>query len=197
MSVAEATVERDVRGLDDEHLFEVINGQSVEMPPMSFHATKIASRLVRRAGTFADAAGLGEVVGETLFRLPLAEDSHRNRRPDAAFVSYERWPRDKPESMRDNAWDVVPDLAIEVVSPNDGAEELMDKLGEYFEAGVKQAWVVYPSRKVVQVYDSIHEIRGVAATGILDGGAILPGFQLPLRELFVFPTLEEPQNGDE
>jgi Uma2 family endonuclease len=197
MSVAEATIGRDVRGLDDEHLFEVINGQTVEMPPMSFHATKIASRFVLKAGYFADTAGLGVVVCETLFRLPLAEDSHRNRRPDLAFVSYERWPRNKPESIRDNAWDVVPDLAVEIVSPHDAAEEMLEKIGEYFDAGVKQVWVVYPSRAVVQIYDSIHEIRGVQTTGILDGGAILPGFQLPLSDLFVFPTLEEPVNGDE
>jgi len=84
---------------------------------MSFHSNKIATRLTWKLGPYCDEKALGTVVGETLFQLPLEEDAHRNRRPDVAFVSYERWPRDKAESVRQNAWDVVPDLAIEVVSP--------------------------------------------------------------------------------
>ena len=73
----------------------------------------------------------------------------------------------------------------------------LDKIAEYFEAGVKQVWVVYPRQKVVQIYDSLNAMRAVAETGILESGAILPGFQLPLRDLFVFATLDEPTEDDE
>ena len=89
MSVAEPVANgRVVTARDDEPLFEVVNGIVGELPPMSFHASKIASRLVRIVGSFANANELGEVVGETLFRLPLEENRADNRRPDVAFVSY-------------------------------------------------------------------------------------------------------------
>jgi len=118
MSVAELPrTEGEDRPKDDEPLFEVVHGQVVELPPMSIHSNKIATRLTWKLSPYYDEKALGTVVGETLFQLPLEEDAHRNRRPDVAFVSYERWPRDKAESVRQNAWDVVPDLAIEVVSP--------------------------------------------------------------------------------
>lgn len=166
----------------DEPLYEVINGLRVEMPPMSAYSSKIASRLVRWAGAFADPLGLGEVVGEVLFRLPLNPD--RNRRPDMAFVSAGRWPLNRPMPLRDNAWDVVPDLAAEVVSPNDLAEEIIQKLLEYFQAGVRLVWVVYPQQQLVYVHESPTQVRGLTRQDELDGGAVLPGFRLPLANLF-------------
>src|SRR5262245_39344468 len=101
----------------DEPLYEIVNGQRMEVPPRSAYASKIASRLVRKMGGFADVGELGEVVGEVLFRLPLNPD--RNRRPDVAFVSRDRWPVGRLQPPEDNAWDVVPNLAVEVISPND------------------------------------------------------------------------------
>lgn len=166
----------------DEPLYEVINGQRVEMPPMSAYASKIASRLVRWTGAFADPRGLGEVVSEVLFRLPLNPD--RNRRPDMAFVSVGRWPLNRPMPLRDNAWDVVPDLAAEVVSPSDLAEEIMQKLVEYFQAGARLVWVVYPEQQLVYVYEALTQVRGLTRQDELDGGSVLPGFRLPLAQLF-------------
>src|SRR5262245_8674735 len=120
---------------DQDVFFEVIDGRRVELPPMSAFAQLIASQLVRRAGAFADAHGLGEVVGEVLFALPAPVN--RNRRPDVAFVSYQRFPQGGIIPPRENAWDVVPDLAVEVVSPTDFAGDLMEKVHEYFRAGVR------------------------------------------------------------
>jgi Uma2 family endonuclease len=197
MSVVEAQpVVSPPRMRDDVPLTEFINGEIVEMPPMSFHSGKIASRLAWKLGPFADANGLGTAVIETLFHIPTAEDPGRNRRPDLAFVSYNRWPKDRPESVRENAWDVIPDLAIEVVSPSDKAIELLEKVGEFLEAGVRQVWVVYP-RGVIYVHDSVESVRSIGPAGVLDGGDILPGFRLPLAELFVYPTIEEREPGDE
>lgn len=198
MSVAEAqpaVVAPQAR--DDEPLTEIINGEIVEMPPMSFHATKLASRLARKLGNFADDHALGEVVTETLFHIPTTDDPTRNRRPDAAFVSYQRWAKDRLESPSENAWDVIPDLAIEVVSPSDRAIELLEKVREFLEAGVRQVWVVYPRPGVIYVYDSIESVHPVGRAGVLDGGDILPGLRLPLADLFVYPTIEERESGDD
>jgi Uma2 family endonuclease len=167
---------------DDDALYEIINGQRVELPPMSAYAGIVASRLHGKLTEFASANPVGEPVIEVLFRLPLNGD--RNRRPDVAFVSYKRWPKGRPVPIDDNAWDVVPDLAIEVVSPNDLAEDLLEKVQEYFRAGVEMVWVVYPRLRLIQVYESLSRIRGLTRTDELDGGPVLPGFRLPLATLF-------------
>jgi Uma2 family endonuclease len=176
----------------DDESYEIVDGERIEVAPMSAYAGKIASRLVRKLGTFADDQQLGEVVGEVIFRLPLTQDSGRNRKPDVAFVSSRRWPPDRPQPIGDNAWDVVPDLAVEVVSPSDLFEDLMDKVIEYFQAGVRLVWVILPKHRRVHVYESADQLRQITMSGTLDGGEVLPGFRLPLDRLFgpVPPTAE-------
>lgn len=166
----------------NDALYEIVHGQRVELPPMSAYASRIASRLGGKLNEFAEAHALGEAVVETLFRLSLPDDY--NRRPDVALVSYQRWPKDRPLPEDDNAWDVVPDLAVEVVSPTDRAEDLLEKVDEYFRAGVRLVWVLYPRRRLVHVYESLTQIRGLTRTDELDGGTVLPGFRLPLATLF-------------
>lgn len=117
--------------MGDEILYEIIDGLIVEMPPMSAYAMRIANRLANRINQFADPQDLGEAVVEVLFRLPL--DKIRNRRPDVAFVSFERWQKTRPMVEGANAWDVVPNLSVEVVSPNDLVEELFGKSTSTFE----------------------------------------------------------------
>jgi Uma2 family endonuclease len=170
--------------LGDDELFEIIDGRRIEMPPMSAYASKIATRVVVKMAAFVDERSLGEVVCELLFRLPLDEDLKRNRRPDVAFVSYDRWPSDRPQPVRDNAWDVVPDLAVEVTSPNDLANAQQQKISEYFRAGVRLVWAFFPERRIVHVYEALDKIRVITESGILDGGSVLPGFELPLDRLF-------------
>ncbi len=166
----------------EEALYEIIDGQRVELPPMSAYASRVASRLGSGLNRFAGEHDLGEAVTEVLFRLPL--ETSRNRRPDVAFVSYQRWPKDRPQPISDNAWDVVPDLGVEVISPNDLAEEVMQKLQEYFQAGVRLVWVVYPAQRVVYVYESFTRVSIRVGTEELDGGEVLPGFRLSLAKLF-------------
>jgi Uma2 family endonuclease len=166
----------------DEGLYEIINGQRIELPPMSIYAVVIANLLARKLGNHAEAHNLGHVLLEALFRLPLPKQ--RNRRPDIGFVSYQRWAKGRPIPKDDNAWDVVPELAVEVVSPTDFAEELQEKVEEYFAAGVQEVWVIYPRRRIVHVYESLTQIRGLTLTDELDGGKAIPGFRLSLATLF-------------
>lgn len=177
----QAPVTRDARPTDEEPLYEVVNGQQVDLPPMSAYATWIASRLDHQLGPFAEEHGLGTVVTEMLFVLD-AEQNLR-RRPDVAFVSAKRWPlhRELPES---GDWDVVPDLAVEVVSPNDEFSDVVAKVREYFEYGVLRVWVILPDQRQMYVYESSTQVRILAAGQTLTGGDILPGFTLPLADLF-------------
>ena len=157
--------------------YEVENGRIVEPPPMGTYQSMIATLLAVHLTPWVRAGGVGRVVTEFIFRIDTA--TNLQRRPDLAFVSYERWPRDRPLPNRD-PWDVVPDLAVEVVSASNSAEGIIKKMKEYFRSGVRQVWVVYPLEEYVQVYESPAQIRVVERGGELDGGAVLPGFRLAL-----------------
>jgi Uma2 family endonuclease len=167
-----------------EH-YEIIDGVKVEMPPMSADSQFLASRVIFHLSTFGIARDLGEACGEVMFDLP--SPINRSRRPDAAFIPYSRWRKNSPiPSTR--GWDVIPDLCVEVVSPTDFADELMDKIGEYFAAGVRLVWVVYPRHQVLHVYESPTGVRGLGRADTLDGGPVLPGFTLKLADLFTEPA---------
>ena len=118
-----------------------------------------------------------------LFRIPLDEDRGRNRQPDLAFVSYDRWPALKPLPQSENAWDVVPDLAVEVISPNDRFQDMIAKVREYFRGGVRLVWLILPMQRLALIFDDGATVRMVADGGDLEGGAVVPGFRLPLASL--------------
>jgi Uma2 family endonuclease len=166
----------------DEALYELIDGQRVEMPPMSVRAVKVAARLVTLLNFFAGPRHLGEAYTEMLIQLPLPDDEDRNRRPDVCFVSAAKLAADTSEDA--NAWDIIPDLAIEVTSPTDRAENQREKIQEYLQLGVRCVWVVYPKLGIVDVYESSGSYRTFGPGGILPGDPILPGLELQLDELF-------------
>ena len=123
----------------------------------------------------------GWVVLETLFLL--FETPKRQRRPDLAVVSYERWPR-KRARPRTGAWEVIPDLAVEVVSPGNTAVEIVVKIDEYFRAGVRRVWVIYPLQGFIYDHQAVDRFDRLKAGDTLDGGDVLPGFKIKLAELF-------------
>jgi Uma2 family endonuclease len=166
---------------DGEALYEVINGQRVELPPMSFYASWITSRLQNNMGPFAEARRLGTVVTETLFIL----DPVRNvrRRPDVAFISAQKWPLERP-IPEEGDLELVPDLAVEVSSPNDLLDSVLEKIDEYFAYRVSQVWLVVPKKQIVLVFDALTRFRILTVCEELEGGTLLPGFRLPLASLF-------------
>jgi Uma2 family endonuclease len=167
--------------VDDDIRYEVVDNQIRELPPMSARETYLASTLLRILGTFAWTAGLGHVTAEMLHLIIPAKGLQR--RPDLSFVSFKRWPRDR-RVPRSNAWDVVPNLAIEVVSPTNTANGVMGKTKEYFEAGVERVWVIYPDFAEIYDYTSPTSVQILTRDQTLDGGTVLPGLQLPLTEVF-------------
>jgi Uma2 family endonuclease len=176
--------------LDDDALYEEVNGRRIKTPEMTYYAGIIASDLFGELAIHlhqqdpSGAPAPGELAVQILFRVPLPEDANRKRRPDLAFVSFERWPIDRPMSPTDDAWDVVPDLAVEVTSPTDSADDQLEKVAEYFQAGVRLVWVVYPKVRCIHVYEAWNRIQVVTEADILDGGVVIPGFRFPLDRLF-------------
>ena len=162
-------------------LYEIIDGEIVECPPMSVDAIACANEIMFAVTNYGIAKNLGKAYTEMLIRMPTPID--RDRRPDVIFVTFEKWPK----GMRypsDRSWEITPDLCVEVVSPTDQAEELREKVVEYFEAGVPLVWVVYPQNQLVDVYDSPESCRTFRRRETLTGGTAIPGFSLPLDQLF-------------
>ena len=141
----------------------------------------LANDILLILGTYGKTKGLGRAVCEVLFLLNAIPGL--KLRPDVAFVSYQRWPRQRRVPRRD-AWDVVPELAVEVISPSNTAEEILVKIREYFQAGCLRVWVVYPVEKQVYVYQSPTQVRILTLKDELEGEDFLPGFRLPLADLF-------------
>jgi Uma2 family endonuclease len=168
----------------DDALYEVVHGVRVELPNLSRYAVRVASELIFHLATHAKAYALGEVISEGLFHLPLPEDLDHFRRPDIAYVSRERWPAERPDDPDVSAWDCPPDLAIEVVSPSDRADELMTKTLDYFHAGVRQVWLVWPRQALIHAYEGPKTVRVYSGDDVLEGAEVLPGFRLVASSIF-------------
>jgi Uma2 family endonuclease len=166
---------------DSDSLYEIVNGERREKPPMGALAGTVASFLVSYLNAFAFPQRLGFAISEVLFIL---RPDRPQRRPDIAFVSYTRWKTPPAPTEDPPAWDVVPNLAVEVVSPTNTAVEIEDKIQEYFDAGVELVWVIYPRHRRIYVYESPTQTRILLETDELDGGKVLPGFTLKIATLF-------------
>jgi Uma2 family endonuclease len=161
--------------------YEVVGGQIVEKPEMGVVESLLASLLLRWMANHAHENQLGRVVAETLFLLD--PGLGLKRRPDLAFVSTQRWPL-RRRVPRTEAWEIVPDLAVEIVSKTNTAEQMAEKIEEYFRSSVHQVWVIYPGTSKVYLYDTPTSVRILQVGDDLDGGSLLPGFRLALADLF-------------
>lgn len=165
---------------DDRHRYELVKGELREMAPAcgghGYQAMSFGARLYN----FVEEHRLGYVfASETGFALQ--NDPDTVRAPDVAFVRAGRI----TESMLTRGFlPLAPDLAVEIISPSETAEEIAEKVQDYLAAGTEQVWLVYNRTRSIVV----HRQPGLAVTlhvdNVLEGGDLLPGFRLPLREIF-------------
>jgi len=158
---------------------ELLRGRLlVREPPSTYHG-RVQSTLNVLVGSHVRAHGLGAVFGQdTGFKI--ASDPDTVRAPDLAFVTRERVALIAPRGYAA----LAPDLVAEILSSDDRPGEVLTKVGEWLEAGVRLVWVIDPDRKAAQVYRSDGGVASVSAGGDLDGENVLPGFSCPLNELF-------------
>lgn len=175
---------------------ELIDGIAVEPEPMSAYAAAVANRLHTWLAIHAEQTGRGQAFMDMFFRVPLREDRYRVRKPDTAFVSFDRWPADRPISYRGNPLPVVPDLMVEVASPTDEAEELLGKAYQYLRAGARLVWIVFPANRSLFAYTAPTAVRAFSDGDALDGGDVLPDFRLPMTTLFP-PVVDLPEPKDD
>ena len=124
---------------------------------------------------------LGTVyAAETGFKL--ASNPDVVRAPDVAFVR-----RERVEEVGDveGYWPGAPDLAVEVISPSDTYGEVQEKVFDWLDAGTKMVILVMPRKRTVTVYRSLSDIIMLTEHDMLDGGDVVPGWKIPVRELFV------------
>lgn len=157
---------------------ELVDGVLVEKV-MGYPESTLACQLIKLLGNFLDRHDLGNLAGMdgTLRLMPKLV-----RIPDVSFVRWEKLPSRQPPA--EPVPDLVPDLVVEILSEGNTRGEMERKLREYFLAGVALVWFVDPRARSVKVYESPEECRVLAEKDIIDGGNVLPGLSLSVREIF-------------
>jgi len=166
---------------------ELVRGRLVVREPASLRHGEVSLRIgVALANHLArerDAQGWALARGRVATADPgftLARSPDTVRAPDVAYVSRERHAGPMPEGFPEFA----PDLAAEVRSRGDRAGDVLAKVGDWLSAGTTLVWVVDPAREVVTVYRADGTVAVLGPDDALSGEGLLPGFVLPLRELF-------------
>lgn len=176
------TAEDVLRLADAGQCFELVDGELVEMSPTSFLHGEIENLVGRRFGDDVERRNLGKVVtGEVLFQLD--RSAAISRAADVAFVRRDRLPRQRNVS---GAFEGAPDLAVEIVSPSNTAEQLQRKIRDWLTYGAVAVLVMFPSIPSVVLWraNGAVELQG---DDLLDLDPALPGFRCPVRDLFPPP----------
>lgn len=173
---AAATEEDLLRTPRDGQKYELVDGQIRVSPAGSRHG-QTCVRLAVRLGGFVEQRQLGYVFdSSTGFRLP----GGNVRVPDCSFVARGRF---AGEQVPEGFPDVAPHLAIEVLSPGDRPRDVLDKVGEYLQAGVQLVWVIDWERRKALVYRSLTEVRTLGPDDFLEGDDVVPGFRCRLADV--------------
>jgi len=164
----------------DGRRYELIRGELRQMAPAGPIHGRLAMRMAAHLFQHVEAHHLGTVyAAETGFQL--TQDPDTVRAPDVAFVSRQRL---EAVGEIEGYWPGAPDVAVEVISPSDRYTDVEDKVVEWLAAGSQMVIVVNPRQRSVTVYHSRTDMVRLTEEDVLDGGAVVPGWQLPITEVF-------------
>lgn len=165
---------------DDGTLYELSRGMLICVSPAAYVPGRIAGRVLGRVFAFVDERGLGDAgSSDTGFRL--ARDPDSVRAPDAWFVRAERIAQ---ATTLEGFFDGPPDLAVEVLSPSDRSTDVALKIRDYLAAGTPLVWYFDPESSVTTELRPGAPVRFLDPWETLDGADVLPGFTLPLGEIY-------------
>lgn len=171
------TAPRSFALIDPEKQLEWVNGHAEVKEMAGARHSRIGTRLITKLGIYLEANPIGQIYGpDATFTI-----GKRERMPDVSFVAAARIP---PEGDPVGIWTIAPDLAVEIISPNDLIEEVEAKIHSYFAADVQQVWLVSPQFQTVTIFDAPTKSTILQAGEELTSPALLPGFRCPVAVLF-------------
>jgi Uma2 family endonuclease len=157
---------------------ELVRGVLVVREPAGYLHGLVAARLAKLLSNHVDDRDLGFVLAaETGFKL--SSDPDTVRAADVAFVARDRLPDSPPRGYAA----LAPDLAVEVMSPDDRPGEVLAKVADWLEAGTRLVWVVDPGRRRARIYRADGSESEIGADGALEGEEVVPGFACPLESI--------------
>jgi Uma2 family endonuclease len=170
----------DLAAMGDDSHFELIRGELREQVATKLRHGKVSGRFHSYLGMYSITVLPGEVIhGETGFHLE--DDPDSVLMPDLSFIRRERMP---PDAELDSFARVVPDAALEVLSPSNTRRVIETKLAIYLTAGVRLVWIADPVAKTIEAYTPAGFHRVYRVGDDLDGGDVLPGFRVPVAAFF-------------
>jgi Uma2 family endonuclease len=167
-----------LRAGPERRLCELVDGVLVEKA-MGIKASILGAVLSRLIWNFIDKENLGVVLGADGMIRTFPDQV---RIPDVSFISWDRYPGDEVPDEAISSF--MPNLAVEVLSPGNTKAEMDRKLRDYFLAGVELFWIIDPETQTAKSYTSPEDVQRIGKAGYLDGGTVLPGFRLSLKDFF-------------
>lgn len=159
----------------DGRKYELVDGELRVMSPAGWRHEELVMRLGARLTAFVEENRLGRVLGSNaLYALP----SGNRRGPDVSFIAAGRLSPDSPPFPR-----LAPDLAVEILSLGDRPREVLDKVGEYLQSGVRLVWVIDPTGRKAVVHRSLSAVREIGEGDDLEGEDVIPAFRCSLAEI--------------
>ncbi|MCX7013501.1 MAG: Uma2 family endonuclease [Candidatus Sumerlaeota bacterium] len=156
---------------------ELVAGEVRELVPPGMEHGKMQIRVATLLVDFVDRRKLGTVFGE--YGIIISRDPDTVLAPDISFIAAARLPIPIPKRFSE----VLPDLAVEVISPGDAYSEVQDKAERFLAAGVKEVWLVDPGRRSVMILRAPREWIALRGPDRLET-PLLPGFGVPMAEIF-------------
>jgi len=161
--------------------YEIVDGVLKEVLPVGAYASDLEGIVHFHLTQFIRERQVSGKVLPGTARFRLQRDPDTVRGPDASFTSSAKLP---PGPLPDTHLDLAPDLAVEIVSKSNTAEDIERKIVDYLQAGVRMVWVIHPATRSAYLYTSMDRVQRIEESGELDGGDALPGFRLKLAQLF-------------
>jgi Uma2 family endonuclease len=180
MATTQTMTIEEFAAISEPGRFDLIHGEVLRIPPAGGEHGEVTLELGRVIANHVVEHELGRCYAAATGFI-LNEADHTVLAPDVAFVQSAKLP---DREQRRGFVPAVPDLVVEVVSPSDRIGDVIDKVTAYLDAGVRLVWVIEPVRLRATVYAADRTARLLNTDDTLEGGSVLPGFRIPLADIF-------------